>query len=82
MVFLLGFLLPDQHTSKKCLGCKDDLESHKNATLGITFLRITVKRSKEKKQQQETEKQQYAIVLENSLFKDFTTKGVQNYDQK
>ena len=32
--------------------------------------------------QQETEEQQYAIVTDNSLFKGFTTKGVQNYFQK
>ena len=41
-----------------------------------------VKRSRGKKKQQETEKQQHVIVLENNLFKDFTTKVVQNYDRK
>ena len=44
----LGVLLPDQHSSRKCWGCKDDSESHKNVTLRITFLRVMFKRSREK----------------------------------
>ena len=40
------------------------------------------KKNQRKNQQQETEKQQYAIVTENSLFKGVTAKGVWNYDQK
>ena len=41
-----------------------------------------VKRIRGKKQQEETEKQQHIIATENNLFKGFTTKDVQNYDQK
>ena len=41
-----------------------------------------VKKSREKKQQKATEKQQHAIVTENNLFKSFTTEDVRNYDQK
>ena len=48
----------------------------------MSSLRVMVKNSREKKQQEETEKQQHIIVTENSLFKGFTTKGVLNYDQK
>ena len=33
-----------------------------------------------KKRKKETEKQQYIIVIENNLFKGFTTEGVWNYD--
>ena len=50
--------------------------------VGISSLRVTVKRSREKKLQEETEQQQLVIVTENNLFKDFTAKGVQNYHQK
>ena len=35
-----------------------------------------VKRSRGKKQQEQTEKQQNVIVTENNLFKGFTTKGI------
>ena len=35
----------------------------------------------EKKQQEETKKQQHDIVTESSLFKGFATKGVRNYNQ-
>ena len=35
-----------------------------------------VKRSIEKKRQEETEKQLHVIVIEKNLFKGFTTKGV------
>ena len=48
MALLFCVLLQDQHTSRKCYGCKDDSESHKNVTFWIIFLRVTVKRSREK----------------------------------
>ena len=48
----------------------------------MSFLRVMVKNSREKKQQEETEKQQHVIVTENKLFKGFTAEGVRNYDQK
>ena len=48
----------------------------------MSSLRVIVKRSKGKKQQEETEKQQQVIETENNLFKGFTTEGVRNYDQK
>ena len=48
----------------------------------MSSLRVMVKRSRGKKKQKETEKQQHVIVTENNLFKGFTTEGVQNYDQK
>ena len=48
----------------------------------MPFLRVMIKRSREKKQQEETEKQQHVIVTENNLFKGFTTEGVRNYNQK
>ena len=41
-----------------------------------------VKKSREKKQQIETEKQQHVIVTENISFEGFTIEGVQNYNQK
>ena len=47
MALLLRVLLPDQNISRKCMGCKDDLESHKNVTLGMP-LGVMVKRSREK----------------------------------
>ena len=50
--------------------------------LKMSPLRVMVKRSRGKKQQKETEKQQYIIVTENILFKGFTAKGVRNFDQK
>ena len=40
------------------------------------------KRSRGKKQQEETEKQQHVIVTGNNLFKDFTAGDFGNYDQK
>ena len=43
-----GVLLPDQHTFRKWKGCRDDLESHRNVTLGLTFVGIMIKRSREK----------------------------------
>ena len=48
----------------------------------MSFLRVMVKRSRGKKQWEETEKQQHVIVTENNLFKGFTTEGDRNYDQK
>ena len=56
-----------------------DQESHKNVTLGITFLRVIVKNSRGKNQQENTEKQQHVIVAKNKLFKGLTTEDVQNY---
>ena len=44
--------------------------------LKMPSLRVMVKKCKGKKQQEETEKQQYIIVTENKLFKDFTAEGV------
>ena len=78
----MGDLLTDQHTSKKCLGFTEDLESHRNVTLDISSLRVIVKNSRGKKQQEETKKQQHVIVTEIKLFKGFTTEGVKNYHQK
>ena len=62
MRLLLGVLLPDQHTSRKCLGCKVNSESQKNVTLGIPFLQVMVKKKQRKKQPEEAEKQQHVIV--------------------
>ena len=50
--------------------------------LEMSALRVMDKRSREKKQQKETEKQQQVIVTEKYLFKGFTTEDVWNYDQK
>ena len=50
--------------------------------LKMSSLRVMVKRSRGKKQQKETEKQQHIILTENNLFKGFTTEDVQNYDQE
>ena len=44
--------------------------------LKMSSLRVMVKRSRGKKQQKETEKQQHVIVTENNLLKGFTTEGV------
>ena len=48
--------------------------------LEMSYLQVMVKRSKGKKQQDETEKQQQVIVSESNLFKDLSTKAVRNYD--
>ena len=40
---------------------------------------VMVKRSRGKKQQEETEKQQHVIVTKSNLFKGFTIEGVLNY---
>ena len=48
----------------------------------MSSLRVMVKRSRGKKQQKETEKQQHVIVTEKNCFKGFTTEDVRNYDQK
>ena len=48
----------------------------------MPFLRIMVKNSRGKKQQEETHKQQHVIVTENKLFKGFAPEGVRNFDQK
>ena len=58
------------------------MESYRNVTLEMSSLRVMVKRSRIKKQQEETEKRHHVIVTENNLFKDFTKEGVRNYDQK
>ena len=47
----------------------------------MSSLRVMVKRSRAKKQKEETEKQHF-IVTENNLFIDFTTNGVQNFQPK
>ena len=47
--------------------------------LEMSSLQVMVKGNK---QQEETEKQQHFIVIENNLFKCFTTEGIRNYDQK
>ena len=46
--------------------------------LKMSSLRVMVKRSRGKKQQKETEKQQHIIVTENNLFKGYTTKDILN----
>ena len=48
----------------------------------MSSLRVMAKRSRGKKQQEETEKQQHVIATGNNLLKGFTTEGVRNYDQK
>ena len=48
----------------------------------MSFLQVMIKRSRGKKQQDETEKQQHVIVTENHLFKNFTAECIRNYDQK
>ena len=45
-------------------------------------MRVKVKRSTGKKQQEEITKQENVIVTENNLFKGYTTEGVRNYYQK
>ena len=50
--------------------------------LEMCSLRVMVKRSRGKEEQEETDKQQHIIITENNLFKGFTTEGVRNYDQK
>ena len=42
----------------------------------MSSLQVMVKRSRGKKQQKETEKQQHVIVTENNLFKGFITEGI------
>ena len=44
--------------------------------LEMSSLPVMVKRSRGKKQQEESEKQQDIIMTENNLFKGFTTKSV------
>ena len=67
---------------EEVLGMQRGNEITRNVTLEVSSLRDIVKRSRGKKQQEETEKQKYVIVTENWLFKGFTTKCVQNYDRK
>ena len=50
--------------------------------LEMSALRVMVKRNREKKQQEETEKQQHVIVIEKTLFIGFPIKGVRNYEKK
>ena len=82
MTLLQGVSLTDRHTSKNCKGCKEVSESHRNVALEMLSLRVMVKRSRGKRQQEETKKQQQVTVTENSLFKGFTSKGVRKYDKK
>ena len=82
MTLFLGVSLTDQLTSKVCLGCKEDSESHRSIMLEMSSFRVMVKNRRGKKQQKETKKQHYVIVTENNAFKHFTTKGVRNYDLK
>ena len=49
-------------------------------TLKMCSLKVVVQKSREKKQKEETEKQQHVIVTEINLFKDFATEGFRNYD--
>ena len=46
----------------------------------MSSLRVMVKRSRGKKQQEETEKQQQVIVTENKIYKGYTAEGIRNYD--
>ena len=71
MTLLLDVSLIDQQISKKCYGSKEDSESYWNVTLEMSSLRVMIKRSRGKKQQEETKKQQHAIVTENDLFQFF-----------
>ena len=48
----------------------------------MSSLRVMVKRSRGRKQQEETEKHQHMIMTENNLFKGYATKDVLNYDRK
>ena len=48
----------------------------------MSSLRVIVQRSKGKKQQEETEKQQHVIATENNLLKGFTIECVLKFDQK
>ena len=58
------------------------MESHSNVKLEMSSLRVMVKRSRGKKQQEETEKQQHFIVTESNLFKGFNTEDIRKYDQE
>ena len=62
------------------LKAQKGLKSHRNLTLKMFSLRVMVERSREKKKQEETEKQQHVIATENYLFKGFSTESVRNYD--
>ena len=48
----------------------------------MSSLLVMVQRSRGKKQEDGTGKQQNLIVTKNNLFKNFKTEGVQNLDQK
>ena len=50
--------------------------------LEMSSLRVMAKRSRGKKQQEETEKLQHVIATGNNLFKGFTTKGIRNNERK
>ena len=43
MTLLIDVLLPGQLTFRKCPGCKDDSESHKNVTLEMSFFALRLK---------------------------------------
>ena len=49
--------------------------------LEMSSLRVMVKRSRGKKLQEETEKQQHFVATENNFLKGFTTEGIRNYYQ-
>ena len=72
----LGISLTNQQISKICKGSKEASESHRNVTLDMSSLRIMVKRSRRKKEQEDTGKQQHVIVTENNSFKGFTIEGL------
>ena len=82
MTLLLDAWLTYLQTYKKRQGCKEVSESHRNVPLKMSSLRVMDKKSRWKKQQVETEKQQHFIMTENNLLKGFTTKDVWNYDRK
>ena len=42
----------------------------------MASLRVMIKRTRGKKQQEETEKQQHAVVTESNLFKSFIAEGI------
>ena len=44
----------------------------------MSSLQVMVKKSRGKKQQEETEKPQHVIATENKFFKEFTTKGIRD----
>ena len=82
MTLLLCVSLIDHQISQMCEGWKEGSETHRNVTLEMSSLWVSVKRSRGKEQKKKTEKHQHAILAENNLCKGFTTDGVWNYDQR